>query len=143
MGGVSYAGAQFEPGSVATPFENISIQTQLANCQRYFQIIDFNRVMLQGASSSSNAIAVLGATTSMRDGAVATNAEDGSSTAYYSTGRYEGNKDNNTEVSLSSTGYQQGTFRIGVPRTSNSPTANEVLTIGGNEYGMFAFAAEL
>ena len=30
-------GCQFEPGPVATPFEQIPIQTELANCQRYFQ----------------------------------------------------------------------------------------------------------
>ena len=33
---------QFEPGTVATPYENIPIQTQLANCQRYYNSIEYN-----------------------------------------------------------------------------------------------------
>ena len=33
----TYTGVQLEPGLVATPFEQIPYQTQLANCQRYYQ----------------------------------------------------------------------------------------------------------
>jgi len=58
-GGGFYAAAQFEPGPVATPFENRPIGTELALCQRYFRSVPtlyFNTV---GFSTPSNTVQAL------------------------------------------------------------------------------------
>jgi len=41
-GAISVSGVQLEPGTVATPYEQIPYQTQLANCQRYYQSISID-----------------------------------------------------------------------------------------------------
>jgi len=51
---VRYTGIQLEPGPVATPFEHRPVGTELALCQRYYQVISarFNQSTLNTAANN-------------------------------------------------------------------------------------------
>ena len=49
-----FTGVQLEPGPVATPFEHRPIGTELALCQRYYQRINLEGAVYNGATNSAN-----------------------------------------------------------------------------------------
>jgi hypothetical protein len=125
-----WAHAQLEPGPVATEFEHRPIGTELALCQRYYQVVAFNRVIFNGNSSSGTTSAYQSAFTEMRTTTQTVTNADGDLHLYHSGGRYEGNVSNNTKSPITGAGISQGRAAITINRLAATTTAN-FQTVGG------------
>jgi len=136
-------GWQLEPGPVATPFENRPIGTELALCQRYFQVINFNSIIFNGNSSSSNVIIQTSAFTEQRLTTSTVKALNGSGNILSSGGRREGSNASNTTHAIVSAGIAQGRAVIQIARLASTNSFN-ARTVGGDGTNTtFTFDAEL
>ena len=139
-----WAQVQFEPGPVATPFEHRPIGTELALCQRYFQIISFNNIVFNAISSSTNAIPKTGGAGTQRTGSpTITSLGTQGNKVFYNTGRYEGDATKNSDNANVAGGLiTNGTASITFPRKGKTDPAI-FCTVGGGDSGKFSYDCEL
>ena len=139
----SVGGIQFEQSPVATPFESRPIGLELALCQRYYQEINFFRVLFNGNSSAGQATVFQSTFSAMRTTTATVSSLNGNAVLYYSTGRSEGNIANNAQTAILFGGVNDGRAYLTINRVSASTSAN-LCTVGGSGAdSRYSFDAEL
>lgn len=137
------AGVQLEPGSQATPFEHRPYGTELALCQRYYQIVNFSSVIFNGNSSSTNVNIMQSAYTDQRTTSPTVLSQAGTNKIYSSAGRREGSSASNTEHTIVNGYIYQGRAFISVARLSATNSFAPRTVGGSGTEVVFTFDDEL
>jgi hypothetical protein len=137
-------GVQFEPGPVATPFEQRPYEVEKSLCHRYFQRPNFGGIVFQGDSDEAYARIPAPLTTDMRVNADVKEISGGTATVTYTNGRYTENtaSRNRDIVNVRSTNGDHALFitRDGAGSGSTCVVGANTTT---NRSSTFEFDAEL